>query len=207
MKEILIAMLMLMVMPFMAYSQPIVAGDPSAGNSITFSDVAQDGFDVNLRVIAVFDKNPGLIGTVVQQDKHRNNRTIWVLEYADNIAAFTGAKMYALGTQRDWSGIAVTLNAIDSEKALATADVTAEFAKFHLANRYPDAKYYYQPLIWVIEMKDGKRAWGGHPDYPNGQYIVYNKLGQPQTWLRVDNDAGKVLPPGMEGKDLASKLK
>jgi len=115
--------------------------------------------------------------------------------------------MYALGTQRDWSGIAVTLNAIDSEKALATADVTAEFAKFHFANRYPDAKHYYQPLIWVIEMKDGKRAWGGHPDYPNGQYIVYNKLGQPQTWLRVDNKAGKVLPPGTEGEELAKKLR
>jgi len=191
----------------LAYSQPIVAGDPSAGNSITFSAVTADGFDANLRVIAVFTRDPGIAGTVVQQDKHRGNRNIWVLEYADNPAAFAGAKMYALGTQKDWSGTAVMLIVIDSEKALATADITVEFAKFHFVNRYPDSSYYYQPIIWMIEMKDGKRAWGGHPDYPGGQYIVYNKLGQPQTWLKIDNETGKVLPPGTEGKDLAKKLR
>ena len=202
-KNLFISVTVLFVICFVvstAYSQPIVAGrstNNSNNPAITFSPLTTSGFNVKLKVVAVFTQNPNLVGTV--KDGHN-----WVLDYSKNPGAFSGATMYALGIESDWPGVSSSVTTLNAT-LLAKSDISSTTATFHFKNRYPKAKYYYQPVVWVIIMNDGIRCWGGHPNYPNGKFVVYNKLGEPQTWLKVDNRVGKILPPGKEGTNLATK--
>ncbi|MCX6765838.1 MAG: hypothetical protein NT136_02675 [Candidatus Moranbacteria bacterium] len=177
----------------------------AVSNDYSFSAVTKEGFSVTLpRVVGVFDRDPKIKGTKPVKNELGQDR--WVLRYKDNPKAFEGAELYAFGTQSNWPG-GKTLKGLKhgTKKELGKAQITGDSVTLMIKNKFPNVEYFYQPIIWVVVLKDNHQAWGGHIGWPDGPYIVLNKQGQVQTWFLVNNKEGKILPPGDEGRKLASE--
>lgn len=169
-----------------------------ASAQYNLTSLTKDGFIATFEAtVAVFDGDPG-------HACEKNKKGQWLLRYRNNPEAFKGAKIFALGTQRDWRG-GKPINMVGLENALGSAEVKDGCVSIRIRNNDPEKGAFDQPIVWVIVLANGERGWLGHPGWPDGQFLVYNKSNEPQTWFVLDNVQGKVFPPDAEAKEKAKK--
>lgn len=193
--------------------QPTIAGfearssEGKPGQGFSCYGLTNSGYSCDINeLIAVFKENPGIDGA--WQDTKTGD---YVLMYQNNPVAFRGATFYALATGDRWRG-GKRLDKIKVDRAIASTTITGEPVVLSFKNEYPDKHSYYQPMVFIVQFassvytKNGGRAWGGVPDFPNGEWIVRNKQNEVQVWVHVSNGTGKIEPPGELGRRLAKDL-
>ena len=202
MKKIIATVLCIMTMAavqFLGTAQAAdkmtVAGYDKQHATAVSTDIIPGTVDANGYVITV--KNPVAVfdrevqGVKALDDPARRGKKVWVATYAENPELFNGATLYAIGLGDNWPGQGKTLGRINLEKALASGTIVNGVVKLQFARQKNEP--YWQPVSWIIKLADGKMAWGGHPGYPNGQFIAHTKQGAPLTVWGVEND--KIIPP------------
>lgn len=202
-KVVSVVLFFLLLAVSSVFAEIPVASDhaSSGGGEYSFSPVTEQGFNMNIpRIKAVFDYDPGLAG-VKKEGKD------WTLAYVDNPKAFEGATLYVAGTQSKWPGgdNLQTFN-YRSEKMLAVAPITGNSVTVHINIDPKFAKHdaYFEPIAsFFILFRDGRRAWQIH--LMNSRYFMKNQNGQFQTGLVINMKAGRIDPPGEEGRQKASE--
>ena len=162
-------------MPIVGYEKSgLAVGAPF----IAFGPVGPTAYEVTIKSpVAVFDQE--FSGAKMLDDTARKGKKVWVATYAENPSLFEGATLHAIPLGENWPGDGKSLAKIRLNEALASAQMVNGTAHFQFPRLKTEG--YWQSLTWVIRLADGTLGWGGHPGYPNGEFLIYNKNNSPLT--------------------------
>lgn len=164
-----------------------VSGTVGAGaTTMVIGAVVNDKVDLTIAgIAAVWKKDPGAAygAIALQSEDGAKGVKDWVLSYATNPAAFTGARQCILKRGADWPGTADLKSLKLDDARVACAPITGASSTYAVD---VTGDYNVLGVIPVIEFKDGTRAWGSHPF---GDSRGKNKAGQTITLLEVDRGA------------------
>ncbi|OGI26443.1 MAG: hypothetical protein A3J76_00615 [Candidatus Moranbacteria bacterium RBG_13_45_13] len=187
----------------------VVAGEQflkgGQGTTVAFSKVTKAGFTMRLQnIAAVYPTKPRIKSAVEKPDNYL--KKVWVVSDPQVLNSYS---IYFTGTQGLWVGQGEKLKNFQfgSDILLGKASISGGAADIQIRNVLPDVDRYLLIMVSALKCPNGAVAWGSYPGYPNGKYIVWNKDGQPQLGLWVNNKTGEVEEPGDEGRQLAKQRK